>query len=290
MAALATDIVTVLTGGSSNVNPNLSIGGIPSNQPIFGSLNSLFDNAAQIEADNGMTDYRCIYVFNNNSNDSFYDVKTYSISIANTTSEIQLGITKINEIQKITIQGSVDGGSFNISYKPPTQDETETKTVAFSGDPSTWATNLQNELNSIPTFENIIVDVSGTFISRIFNINFNDFRSHDLLGLSISNLTVGGIPQSEWSDDGNPNVVVGSVSKTITGSPINSIPVLLDSQTTTPNGVTFFNSSTEAVEIGTLYPEEGFPLWIKRTVAAGTSPIAGDGFTLRIIASPILSS
>ena len=92
MAAKSTDLVVTLTGGSSNSNPNLSIGGDPSSYPVTGQLNNLFDNVAREEASVGSISYRCIYIFNNNSVDTIYNLQLYTLNIVNTISTIELGI------------------------------------------------------------------------------------------------------------------------------------------------------------------------------------------------------
>ena len=272
----ASDIALVLTGGSANTVPNLSLGGDPSGYPIGFTINNLFDNVTENQATAGSTEYRCMYIFNNNISDSFYNLKVYAVLITGSVSDIELGITQTSEIQNVTITGAT-GGSFDISYLPPTQGTVETRTVLYDADPATWASNLQGELNSIPTLADVIVSPAGNFTSRIFNVLFsgdNDYRNHDLLEVDDTDLTGG--------------VISSSVSKSIGGAPINSIPVLLETESTTPSGVTFYSTSEEEpILIGSLYPEEGFPLWVKRIVTAGSEAVAGEGFTLKLIANPI---
>lgn len=268
----AIDLVVVLTGGSNNTDPNLSIGGDPSSQPLIGVLNNLYDNVDEDEALVGQVEYRCIYIFNNNSVDSFYNTEIIIRSQVEGGASIEVGIDAKHESQRLALAGSPTGGSFDISYTPP-GGTLETRTVNYDPDPATWATNLQTAINSIDSLD-CTVSVGGTFVNRIFNINFTDYRSHDFLTIDLTNLTGG--------------ATTSSVSKTVAGSPINSVPSLLEIDTTAPNGVDFYTPSlAEPIEIGTLYPEEGFPIWVKRTVAAATDAIENDGFQLRIITRPI---
>lgn len=277
MTVSASDIVIVLTGGSNNYDPNLSIGGLPSSYPVPNVLNNLFDNITEETAVSGITDYRCVYIFNNNSLYTAYNLQVYTTELENAVSTIKIGVNSSAEIQKITINGTVTGGSFQISYKPPNQDAVEYRTVNFSADPATWALNLKNELLTIPTIDEINVSVSGTFTSRIFNIEFpsvTDRRSHDLFGINVSGLT--------------GTSITGSASKIKPGGPINAIPTLLDVSTTVPYDVTFYETNNlTTLFIGNLYPEEGFPLWIKRTVPENSESVSGDGFNLKILASTI---
>lgn len=268
-----TDLSLVYTGGSNNNDPDLSLGGSPSNYPLTSNINNLFDNVDEATASSGNVDYRCIYIFNNNVADTFYNLRIYIEYVTGDESQIQFGITKITEVQNININNTT-GGSFDVSYKPPNQSTTETRTVVYDSDPATWAANIQSQIRSIPTLDGISVSVSGNFTNRIFNITFdgNDYRSHDLLTVDGTNLT-----------GSSPTI---SVSRSVTGSPINSVPVSLDVSTTPPSGVTFYDSSAIAT-IGNLYPEEGFPLWFKRTVFQNSSPVSGEGFKLKIIANPV---
>lgn len=272
MTATAEDIVLVLTGGSFNTNPNESLGGDPSNQPIIGTLNNLFDNISDTDAAAGVTDYRCIYIFNNNEIDSFYNVKLYISSQVADGADVQLGIFETTETQRITVTGTVTSGSFQISYTPPAS-TLQTRTVTYNADQGVWATNLETAINSIDTLS-CTVTAAGTFGNRIFNILFDDNRSHDLLGVSTSGLVGSGLGIDS--------------AKSTTGSPINAIPTLLEVETTPPFEVSFVDTSVdEPIEIGTLYPEEGFPIWIKRTIPAGATAMLGDGFSLKILASPV---
>src|SRR5690606_25749840 len=129
MTATANDLVVVLTGGSSNNDPYESLGGEPSSQPIIGVLNNLFENISPEEAATGKTDYRCIYVFNNNTADDIYEVKVYIVSETTGGSEIEIGIIQKQEVQRITVSGTVSGGSFDVTYQD------ETKTVNYHSDP-----------------------------------------------------------------------------------------------------------------------------------------------------------
>ena len=65
MVTTSTDISIVLSGGSSNSNPNLSLGGSPSSTPITNnSINNLFDDISAAQLDAGRIDYRCFYKIN----------------------------------------------------------------------------------------------------------------------------------------------------------------------------------------------------------------------------------
>ncbi|RDJ35509.1 MAG: hypothetical protein DWQ19_11880 [Crenarchaeota archaeon] len=274
MVATASDLSLVLTGGGSNSDPNSSLGGNPSSTPITGVLNNLFDNISDSEAISGKTDYRCIYLFNDSTSNTFYDTKLYIGSGA--TGQIQLGITSVKDVQKITIVGGATGGSFEIAYTPPGLSE-ETQTVNYNANAATWASNLETAINAISTLSADVV-AGGTPSDRTFTITFTDYRDHDLLGLDISSLSA-------------PGSLSGSISKVTVGAPINLIPDTLDADTTPPTGVTFTSPTIGSpLEIGTIYPEEGLPIWIKRTTTAGATATLGIGFTLKVSISPVDTS
>ncbi len=271
MATTPNDLIVVLTGGSTNTNPDLSLGGDPSVQPLTGVLNNLFDNISEEEATAGRTDYRCLYVFNNSSADGMFNVKLYITSQTTGGSDITVGIAQTSEIQRITIGGSPSGGSFQVIYGD------ESETVEYDSDPTTWAENLETALNNMSLFDEVTVAPGGTFSTRTFVITFDgdgDFRFHDLLEVDDTNLT--------------GTSVTSSVSRIVAGEPINSIPPQLEVETTLPNNVTFSSPTvSDPIIVGTLRAEEGFPLWVKRSTVVNSDPLANDGFSLRLSFSPI---
>lgn len=82
MAVIATDIDIRLSGGSSQSDPNLSLGGAKSSVEVnFAAiLNNLFDNVSDSEALAGDVEYRCVYVHNSNGSSALTDAKAYITS------------------------------------------------------------------------------------------------------------------------------------------------------------------------------------------------------------------
>lgn len=71
MVATAGDIDFFYSGGASNVDPDLSLGGIISTTEITsGVLLNLFDTVIGSEASAGDIEYRCFYVKNSNLTDT----------------------------------------------------------------------------------------------------------------------------------------------------------------------------------------------------------------------------
>lgn len=65
MPIASTDIVYRLSGGSTNADPMLSLGGAISANAV--TTNTLFDDISSSEAIAGDTEYRCIYVRNSHA-------------------------------------------------------------------------------------------------------------------------------------------------------------------------------------------------------------------------------
>lgn len=267
MPASGTDIVYVLSGGSFNTDPNESLGGNPSNEVISSGLNNLFSNISESEAASGKTDFRCIYVFNQNAVDSLFNVQVGINTEVSGGSDIQIGILFATEKQSIVVTNLVTGGSFTIAY------EMQNLIVSYDPDLAIWANNLKNALNTISDFDNgVSVQTIQTANQISFNISFEgagDGKGYSLLTLVSNGLT--GL---------SPTIAISRVQN---GSPVNSIPDLLDGPTVIPNGVVF---DTIPISIGTLKATEGFPLWIRRETDAGVSPLSNDGFSLKITANP----
>jgi hypothetical protein len=114
-------------------------------------------------------------------------------------------------------------------------------------------------------------------IRTIFDINFNGTdgaRNHPALVIEADNLT--------------PTNVGVAVSTPQEGAPVNTIAVEIGLETTPPGGIGFFApSQISPIAIPRLDPEDGFPLWVKRTTVAGSSASDSDGFSLRFAAESL---
>jgi len=80
------------------------------------------------------------------------------------------------------------------------------------------------------------------------------------------------------SNPSNPQPTA-TVQKTSNGSPVNSEADSIDIDTTAPNNVTF--DATDAV-LGEMKGLDIIPIWIRRTIPAGSGAIETDGFILRV--------
>lgn len=270
-----TDIALFLSGGSNNNNPDLSIGGNPSNVMISSStLNNLFGDVSTIDSLQGSVDYRCVYLFNNHPTSSFHNVNLF-ISKNSLISSLKIGIKNRTEIQSIIISSNnvITSGNVILNYGDSTPLQ-----FNFNSNINIWANNLRVALNGHPDLSGVKVtpftDGSGQlFEFKVFFEGNDDNRFHELLSIQENNID-------------NSNVMT---NKEQNGSPINSIPPLLTSTKVKPNSVDFQDYN----ELSPLFFKElksgdGIPIWIERTINPNTPATVDDGFTLRIIGEPII--
>ena len=94
MSIVTGDILTYLSGGASNTNPNLSLGGVISSTQITdNTLNNLFSDVTGDQHAAGYTSYRCFFVKNNNSTFTGYNVKVWiDTNCTGTDESIQIGL------------------------------------------------------------------------------------------------------------------------------------------------------------------------------------------------------
>lgn len=270
MVVVPGDVVYFLSGGSSNSDPNSSIGGNPSSTPILGNVNNLFSNISPEENTAGKTDYRCFYIFNQNGVDSLYNTIFYINSQTTGGSQISIGVKEATDVQAITITGTVSGGSFTISY------EGQPVVVNYDSDLAVWNENLQNGLNDNTDLSGVSSTAASGAGSRNFTLSFlgnDDYRFHDLIELVSNDLV------------GSASITLSKISD---GSPVNAIADLLDFDTNSPNNVIFKNPTFDLpINIGLFGPADGVPVWIKRVTPAGVIPIEYDGFQMGVYGNPI---
>lgn len=279
MTTSADDISIVLSGGVANINPNNSLGGDPSSQPIITqTLNNLFDDISSVESSEGHEDYRCIYIFNDGDT-TIWSFKVWLLS--ESESSIQLGIENKNETQRIVIGSGVNGGSLTLKYK------NRNFSTSYDSDLSVWAAEMQTvietltitEMDSETFFKEATVlaqhGVGGTIIFDIkwsgsdSKRNFDKFEVESNLLQPLGDITV-------------------ALTVPVEGAPVNTIANEIDVENTAPGGVTFYNTSISApIVIPRLDSNDGFPLWVKRVVDPGAASKENDGFSLKISAQSL---
>lgn len=84
-----------LSGGSSNTDPDLSLGGIRSTTTVSATaMNNLFDNVSAADATSGDTEYRCFYFRNEDADaDGLTNVKLWFYSnTPSPTTNVRMGL------------------------------------------------------------------------------------------------------------------------------------------------------------------------------------------------------
>lgn len=277
MAILGTDISFTFSGGSSNSDSDASLGGESSSIPI--TSQRLFSDVTPDQSTDGFVDYRCFYLHNENVSDSLYNSE---LSISYTVPGdvvVELGFYTNNERQTLTVlvANAIVSGSFELTYTDVDGDHDFT--VAWDAVNSTWASNLQTAIRTVSGLEDVTVNVNSSYVDEtIYNLTFEiDFigvaglRYHDLLAVKTNSLS--------------PATSLG-VSRAVSGGPINSEADVIDVSTTIPNGVVFIDPE-EVFDIGELKALDSIPIWVRRTVPAGTLASESDGFTFRLAGNPI---
>jgi len=284
MAITASDIIIRLSGGSANTDNNLSIGGESSTQGIVGVNNNLFDNVSDEEAKKGHTDFRCVYISNEGSEVAAFDV--FIDSEVEGGADIQIGIREEAEVQRITIFGTITGGSFRVSFEGE-----ETADMSHDVDTETWATNIEDGLNALSNLSGVAVSIEEENGETAFLVSFegDDInKDHDLMELTDNSLIgcAGGDYSSAFSSAFTITTACISISLVSDGHPINSTANEIALDTNPPFNVDFSSPTSESpIPVGTLDAGDNFPLWVKRVVRANTTHSTGtDGFTLGILA------
>ena len=274
MAIANDDIKLFYSGGITNSNPDLCLGGEMST--TFFLSDRLFDSITGSQTSSGYTDYRCVYFYNLNSTDTLYDAKVYISSEISGGANVVIGVEINNERQDIYITNatSVATGSFILQYYNYFSDSEIQFTVNHSQNITTWATNLQSSMRSISGLEEIAVTGSYIGSTAYFQITFGGparYRYFEILQL---------VSSSQSFLDVNSSL---TIQKIVDGGPKLKTAIEVNDDATSPNNVTFAPTSISyPIEIGDLKPLEFYPIWIKRTVVSNTSSMENDGFSLKM--------
>jgi hypothetical protein len=161
------------SGGSFNKEPENDLGNYPSQFEISGEppeeanvFNNLFDDVTPLEAQNGSTDYRCFYLWNDNVTSAIINLSVQLGLCFSCGSSISYGSDFANDVQKITIAcvGTEDknpdiGGFviFDTEFGPPF-------TIYYNGSWTQFGADLQTALNMQPWCDTVTVTGLNPFI------------------------------------------------------------------------------------------------------------------------------
>ena len=117
MAIVSTDIQYRLSGGASNSDTALSLGGVKSST----AASNYFDDVSSTEASAGDTEYRCVYVHNNHGTLSLIGAKVFiqtNTPSSDTDIAIGLGSSAINGTEQTVADEST--APSGVSFSAPT--------------------------------------------------------------------------------------------------------------------------------------------------------------------------
>lgn len=273
------DVYFILSGGSTNADPHSSLGGTPS-EIVDGIINNgrLFSDVSTTDSTDGKIDYRCIYLINSSPDATLYETKIYIEEYIESGSSIYIGVDKSNERQVITINSNNtinETDSFDFSIE--THSGTHTFNVVW-GDGETFASNLKNSINSIEGIKDCSVSFVQSEVNSmyIFEINFSGTISKNRNYNRIQSI----------SAPSNVNSV--NIQTSNEGRPINSTAVEIETETTVPNGVEFIETTISSpLNMGNLQPTDIIPIWIKRVIPTGASPVESEQINIKILGKTI---
>jgi hypothetical protein len=123
MPIVNTDIKYRLSGGASNTDPDLSLGGVKSTSTEVST--DLYDDVSSGEASAGSTEYRCVYVHNSHASLTMENTKIWiqtNTPSADTAVTIGLGTSSINGTEQ-TVANETTAPS-GVSFTAPSSEGT----------------------------------------------------------------------------------------------------------------------------------------------------------------------
>jgi alpha-tubulin suppressor-like RCC1 family protein len=267
------DIKFFLSGGQINIDPLQSLGGDYSDTQVGTDINNLFEDISSTLSREGYVDYKCIYLFNKGASkyDWVFDSSVWTDIQKNIPIQIDLGFTLNDDVQQITVSGSITDGYIILEYTDIAAKVYNTSRIYWSGSMPDFATQIQNQLNYLePIVGGITVSASvgSGFTNIIITFGEDDGNKvHNLLNIQ------------NYLNGTGINIQISKISD---GSPINTIADKIEASNVAPSGI-FFQSTNNLNKktIGTLQLDEGFPIWIRRTIRAGTTPSSNAGATIK---------
>lgn len=246
------------SGGFDNIDPILSLGGEISNNIVKINKENVFSNLDQNSYNQGLTDYRCLYL-KNIANKRVHKLSIFLNDVFK-GAIFNLGFNLKNEIQNITLSG---GDFINNQYIIFSYKERKFK-VKYNTNPNIFSLNFQTSIRKIFTLQDVIVEglhANGTSVLNVFFNGYAGNKQHPLIKVESYSLT--------------PNPIF-YISRKQTGSPINCIQNKINNFLQEPADVKFFDL-TDQIEFGFLEVGDFLPIWLRRNVFSGSIPIEDDG-------------
>lgn len=123
MAITAAELKFYHSGGSSNSDPNASLGGVISSSELSGSVHNLFDVVGSSEASSGDIEYRCFYAKNTNATLTLQSAVFWiSTDATGATTDIAVGLDPAGVSGTATTIGGEGSAPAGVSFSTPTSE------------------------------------------------------------------------------------------------------------------------------------------------------------------------
>ena len=261
------DIKFFHSGGTVNNDPDFDLGGLVSIFPLATpSLNNLFDALTRKQTQNNdYVDYRCFYIFNKHSTDTLFDAKLYIESERKSGSFIDIGVPIMNEKQQLIFVGTPWEGD-NITLDV----DDNMVVIDYYLNVTQWQGEIQTKLRGLPHLQDVIVEQVGSPANVSFTVNF------------IGSACCRAFPVIGEIANGLHNTTL-NVLQVQVGTPIGSTAGTISTRLHRPTGILFsYPLVGNPISLGNLRPDEGFPVWVRRTTRQGTLIGIEDNFVLRV--------
>lgn len=165
------DIELSYSGGSSNSNPNGSLGGSPSSFQITDNINNLFDLALfDKEITTEDIDYRSFFVFNQNRRFALKNVKVW-MDVENTLCELFMGIGDVVSSPTATYIRYENNAPNGVAFNQPID---ENSAYTFASIPPgygfwVWIKRI------IPSGQSVSTDIDGFIFHMTGDDDNEDF-------------------------------------------------------------------------------------------------------------------
>ena len=134
---MAAELVLRLTGGASNADPDLSLGGVMSSENVSATaLNNLFDDIEVSEALDGSTEYRAVDLYNIGDATAVGIEIWFSSLTTSTDTDIYMGLD--SGTQDIADEVTAPDDPEITFSQPDTDDRLEIDDIAAAGSQRIW--------------------------------------------------------------------------------------------------------------------------------------------------------
>jgi hypothetical protein len=164
MPITATDIKFFLSGGGSNTDGDLSLGGEISSSEASSDVNELFDYVAGDESASGDTEYLCIYVKNTHAILTLYYASVWIASntpSSSTNVEIGLGTSAIGVTEPAVDNESTAPTSVTFSTAAGQSNKLTIGDMAAGSYKAIWIKRTVSANASAYNNDNVVITVKG---------------------------------------------------------------------------------------------------------------------------------